>query len=149
MVGDPTVDQFNTAEAEFEGAIDQDNNVALSQDITADNTCSATGDNFADCTNDEGFNAILGVVQDNEAHAFEDASSTQFNNAVVDQNMVLLNDCDETEEGGNDAICFNDEPTNIIGPIAQTSSNEAGGQALGATIAQSNVWNSSKPASGK
>ncbi len=33
----------------------------------------------------------------------------------------------------------NVEPSNFIGPIAQTSSNEAGFEALAATIAQSNV----------
>ena len=84
------------------------------------------------------------------AHGVEDASSTQFNNAVVDQNMVLLNDCDETEEGDSEASCSNFEPSNFIGPIAQTSYNEAGVEALGATIASvKRSSNSSKPASGK
>ena len=139
MVGDPTVEQLNAANAEFDSSIDQANNVGLSQDITADNTCGATGTSIADCSNIDAFNDIFGITQGNMAHGVQDASSTQFNNAVVDQNMVLLNDCDETEVGNNEADCTNFEPSNIIGPITQTSGNEAGLQALGATIPQSNV----------
>ena len=51
-------------------------------------------------------NNIVSITQDNGAAASEAAVISQSNNAVVDQNMVLLNDCDETGEGGNDATCF-------------------------------------------
>ena len=118
--------------------IDQDNNAAVTQNLVADNTCDGTGTHTADCSNSDAANTITSITQSNTADDELDASSTQFNNAVVDQNMVLLNDCDEAGLGSSDAFCQNFDPANFIGPITQTSINEAGGEADGATIAQSN-----------
>ena len=54
----------------------------------------------------------------------------------------MLNDCDETEEGHNEATCLNndpnnpiDEPSNFVGPITQTNNAQA---ADTSTVTQAN-----------
>ena len=134
-----SVDQDNIAEAEELGVIDQDNNVALSQDLFAVNNCDGTDGNDALCINDGDVdvNVIGDIEQHNDAFAVGNAISEQFNDLAADQNVDLFNRCSETETGVNIASCDN-EVINTIGPIDQSSSNEAG-DAVGATISQSNV----------
>ncbi|HEX2471843.1 MAG TPA: hypothetical protein VHJ59_03740, partial [Nitrososphaera sp.] len=138
--------QANSATGEFDASIDQDNNAAVTQNLVADNRCSATGTNTAECLITDAANGAGngGISQSNTADDELDASSAQFNNAVVAQNLVLLNDCDETGSEGNSAFCQFFEPENLIGPITQSSFNEAGAQADGATIDQSNDAQSSQ-----
>ncbi len=133
------VDQFNTADAEALGIIDQDNNVDLSQGLFAENDCDGTDGNLALCTNDgdDDVNEIGEIDQDNEAFVTGNAISEQFNQVAVDQNVDLFNFCSETDNGVNQPDCANDI-LNTIGPIAQTSDSDAG-DAVGATIPQSNV----------
>ena len=134
------VEQFNTADAESLGIIDQDNNVALSQGLFAENDCDGTDGNLALCTNDgdDDVNEIGEIDQDNEAFVTGNAISEQLNELAVDQNVALFNFCSETDNGVNQPSCANDNILNDIGPIAQTSDSDAG-DAVGATIPQSNV----------
>ena len=133
------VDQLNTADAEALGVIDQDNNVALSQDLFAVNDCDGTDGNDALCTNDgdDDVNVIRDIDQSNDASVTGNAISAQFNEVAADQNAALFNFCSEIDNGINQASC-NNVVLNTLGPIDQSSSNEAG-DAVGATIAQSNV----------
>ena len=61
------VDQTNIATGLDDVLIDQDNNVAVSQDITANNDCDATASNNADCSNIDAVNDIFDITQDNTA----------------------------------------------------------------------------------
>ena len=129
------VSQTNTATGLDDVLIDQDNNVAVSQVLSANNDCDATASNFADCSNFESFNTIDSITQDNTATGDGFASISQSNEATIDQNMDLLNSCDESGDGVNDADCDNDA-FNLIGPIFQ--SNDANG-ADNSVVTQSNI----------
>ena len=50
--------QFNDATGLDDVLIDQDNNVAVSQDLSANNDCDATASNNAECNNDHAVNDI-------------------------------------------------------------------------------------------
>ena len=57
--------QSNEATGLDDVLIDQDNNVAVSQDLTANNDCDATASNDADCNNDQAVIEIFEITQDN------------------------------------------------------------------------------------
>ena len=94
----------------FDNSIsDQGNNVAISQDLLADNDCNGTGGNDVQCTNDgfddgfdiDDFNFIDSIEQGNAASLAGDVSSVQLNDAAIDQGGALVNTCDETGGGVN------------------------------------------------
>ena len=78
------VDQRNAVEAFDNSVSDQGNNVAISQDLLADNDCNGTGGNDVQCTNDgfihpildiDDFNFIDSIEQGNAASLAGDVSS--------------------------------------------------------------------------
>ena len=112
---------------------DQDNNVAITQDLLLENDCNGTATNTASCDNSGGaLNNIESITQDNIADNTDDAFSNQENDVAIDQDAGLVNTCDETGTGNNDADCDNDAE-NFVGPLSQT--NTATGEDE-ATIAQ-------------
>ena len=61
-----SLDQYSkqtTATGLDDVLIDQDNNVAVSQDLTANNDCDATASNDADCNNDQAVIEISNITQ--------------------------------------------------------------------------------------
>ena len=64
---------------------------------------------IAFCTNDNADNDI-DVYNTDKLHATGDgfAYISQSNDATINQNMDLLNSCDESGAGINDALCDND-----------------------------------------
>ena len=130
------VAQTNTATGLDDVLIDQDNNIAVSQDLSANNDCDATALNDATCSNFDAANDIESITQENTATGDGFASILQSNDATIDQNMDLLNSCGESGAGFNEATCANDNAHNFIGPIVQT--NTADGDASDA-FTQSNV----------
>ena len=131
------VGQLNDATGLDDVLIDQDNNVAVSQDLSANNDCDATATNFALCSNDFSDNSIDSITQTNAATGDGFASISQNNEATIAQNMDLLNSCDESGAGINVAICDNNGSSNFIGPVDQ--SNQALGADENDVITQSNV----------
>ncbi|HTH23422.1 MAG TPA: hypothetical protein VL854_14475, partial [Nitrososphaeraceae archaeon] len=131
------VDQENIATGLDDVLIDQDNNVAVSQALSANNDCDATGSNFADCFYIEAFNGIDSITQTNDASGNEIDDISQGNDAVIDQNMDLLNSCDETGDGNDLADCFT-VPGNRVEPLIQTNT-ATGDDEEPDTTAQSNV----------
>ena len=128
------VDQRNAVEAFDNSVSDQGNNVAISQDLLADNDCNGTGGNSVQCTNDgfihpildiDDFNFIDSIEQGNAASLADDVSSVQLNDAAVDQGGALVNTCDETGGGINQALCENVDNINILGPVSQSNSVDA------------------------
>ena len=117
------VGQTNTATGLDDVLIDQDNNVAVSQDLSANNDCDATALNDAICSNFDADNYIESITQDNTATGDGFAHISQSNDAIIDQNMDLLNSCDESGAGINDAICYNAIAHNFIGPVSNQTSN--------------------------
>ena len=128
--------QTNEATGLDDVLIDQDNNVAVSQDLSANNDCDATALNDADCNNDQAVNDIVEITQINDATGDGFAAISQSNDATIAQSMDLLNSCDESGAGENDASCTNDFAANIIGPVFQTNTAEDADQSD--TVAQSN-----------
>ena len=126
--------------------IDQDNNVAVSQELTANNDCDATASSATSCFN-SAQNFIDEILQFNGAVGNDFADISQSNDAVIDQNIDLLNSCDESGDGTHDASCSN-SAQNFIGPVSQ--SNDATGAESSDTAVQSNgARNHSKPKRGK
>ena len=97
--------QLNLATGGDDVLIDQDNNVAVSQDLSANNDCDATALNAASCFN-SALNFIGEITQINKAIGNDFADISQSNDAVIDQNIDLLNSCDESGDGIHDASCL-------------------------------------------
>ena len=105
--------QDNQVEAFDNSISDQGNNVAVSQDLLADNDCNGTGGNVVQCTNDgftdfddiDDFNFISSIDQFNSATLSGDVSSVQINDLAIAQGGALVNTCDETGGGVNQAAC--------------------------------------------
>ena len=116
---DEPVSQTNTATGLDDVLIDQDNNVAVFQDLSANNDCDATASNIADCTNLVQ-NFVDLVTQTNTATGDGFADISQTNNAPINQIIDLLNSCGESGDGNNLAQCSNDAG-NLIGPVRQTN----------------------------
>src|SRR4030095_7059205 len=129
--------QINAAIGLDDVLIDQDNNVAVSQDLSVNNDCDATASNFALCFNSGG-NAVESITQANSAIGDGFADISQNNDAAIVQNIDLLNSCDESGDGEDNAECFNTivSARNSIGPVYQA--NYASG-ADSFTASQSNV----------
>ena len=102
------VDQLNTATGLDDVLIDQDNNVAVSQDLSANNDCDSTALNDAVCTNNDARNLLTSITQKILATGDDFAQISQSNDATIDQNLDLLNSCDESGAGINDAYCDNE-----------------------------------------
>ena len=102
------VAQTNTATGLDDVLIDQDNNVAVSQDLSANNDCDSTALNDAMCSNSDAANDIESITQENTATGDDFASISQSNDATINQNLDLLNSCGESGAGINDATCDND-----------------------------------------
>ena len=101
------VTQIHAATGLDDVLFDQDNNVAVSQDLSANNDCDATALNDAECSNDFSDNSIASILQINSATGLGFAAISQNNDATIVQNMDLLNSCGESGAGINDAICDN------------------------------------------
>ncbi|HTH21365.1 MAG TPA: hypothetical protein VL854_04035, partial [Nitrososphaeraceae archaeon] len=116
----------------------QDNNVAVSQDLLAENDCNGTGGNSVTCINnaDSDINEINSIGQFNTATTAGDVLSDQNNDVSLAQSGSLVNTCDETGGGVNQATCQNVDDLSIIGPISQ---NNAVGALNSDTADQSNV----------
>ena len=93
------VAQTNTATGLDDVLIDQDNNVAVSQDLSANNDCDATALNDVTCSNFDAANDIESITQENTATGDGFAAISQSNDATIDQNMDLLNSCGESGAG--------------------------------------------------
>ena len=135
-----SVDQLNDATGLDDVLIDQANSVAVSQDLTANNDCNSTALNDAFCDNNDSINEITSIEQENLATGNDLAQISQSNDATINQNMELLNSCDESGAGINDAFCDNGQNVNarnFIGPIFQ--SNDVQGADESDAITQSNV----------
>ena len=67
--------------------IDQDNNVAVSQDVSVNNDCDATALNSAICVavGSNEIDEIDGITQTNDATGDDFAQILQINDAVIDQ----------------------------------------------------------------
>jgi hypothetical protein len=135
------VDQTNTATGNDDVLIDQDNNLDVSQTLTAVNNCDATGLNDATCSNNIAGNFIDTITQDNTATGDDFAQIFQSNDATIVQTANLLNTCDESGSGINGASCNNDsapglEYHNLIGPIDQSNTATGSGNSV---VSQSNV----------
>ena len=150
--------QGNAVTASDDSTADQDNNAAVSQQIVADNDCDGSEGNSAFCENNgddvpfggEDTNHLTGISQENGAELFNDAFSEQLNDISVDQDVTLLNNCDEKSVGvnnvGTDVSCTNNA-LNIMGfetdievePISQGNFAGAGVEAPDATVFQSNI----------
>ena len=128
------VDQLNSAVGGDDVLIDQDNNVAVSQELTANNDCDATASSATSCFN-SAQNFIGEITQFNGAVGNDFADISQSNDAVIDQNIDLLNSCDESGDGIHDASCSN-SAQNFIGPVSQ--SNDATGAEISDAAVQSN-----------
>ena len=115
------VGQTNTATGLDDVLIDQENNVAVSQDLSARNNCDATGLNDAICSNFDAANDIQSITQDNTATGDDFADISQSNDATITQTMDLLNSCSESGAGISEAECDNDSAENLIGPVSQTN----------------------------
>ena len=118
------IDQVNELTGADNSIFNQDNNVAVSQDLLLDNDCDGTATNTVFCSNDniigENVNNIQSIAQDNIADNSGDAFSNQGNSIAVDQNAGLVNTCDETGTGNNDADCFNHD----LQPYRTTIANQ-------------------------
>ena len=123
------VSQVNEVEAFDNSISDQGNNVAISQDLLADNDCNGTGGNDVQCTNDgfdagfggiDDFNFIQEIDQFNVATLAGDVSADQVNDLTLGQGGSLVNTCDETGGGVNQAICSN-QGISLVGPISQSN----------------------------
>ena len=82
---------------------------------------------------------LTSITQENTATGDGFASITQSNDATINQNVDLLNSCDESGAGINSADCDNDDAAdfhNLIGPVSQ--SNDANG-ADNSVVTQSNI----------
>ena len=130
------VAQTNTATGLDDVLVDQDNNVAVSQDLSANNDCDATATNNALCQNFNPINQFESITQVNTALADGFSVISQSNDATINQNIDLLNSCDESGDGDNVAECINSQTTNLIGPIVQI--NTASGADETDTLSQSN-----------
>ena len=130
------VGQTNTATGLDDVLVDQDNNVAVLQDLSANNDCDATATNNALCENFNPINQFESITQVNTALADGFAVISQSNDATINQNIDLLNSCDESGDGDNVAECINSQTTNFIGPIVQI--NTASGADETDTLSQSN-----------
>ena len=62
------VGQLNDATGLDDVLIDQDNNVAVSQDLSANNDCDSTATNYAECGNDFPLNSISEYNTDKRCH---------------------------------------------------------------------------------
>ena len=144
------IDQDNeVVDAQDNSISNQDNNVAVSQDLLTENDCNGTGGNDVECTNegfDDGidifdFNFIAEIDQFNSADLAGDVSSEQINDLAIGQSGALVNTCDETGGGVNQAICENIDALNFVGPVAQSNvvdapNSDTAVQSNGAQIAQ-------------
>ncbi|HTH23337.1 MAG TPA: hypothetical protein VL854_14050, partial [Nitrososphaeraceae archaeon] len=128
------IDQVNEiVDAQDNSISNQDNNVAVSQDLLTENDCNGTGGNDVQCTNDgfeDGidifdFNFIAEIDQFNDAILTGDVSSAQVNDVALAQTGALVNTCDETGGGVNVATCENDEVKSLVGPITQSNAEDA------------------------
>ena len=124
--------QHNKVDAQDNSISNQDNNVAVSQDLLADNDCNGTGGNAAICSNDgfdvifiNDFNFIDSIGQFNSATLSGDVSSEQLNDAAISQGGALVNTCDETGGGVNQVTCQNLDDANILGPVFQFNTVDA------------------------
>ena len=147
------IDQDNeVVDAQDNSISNQDNNVAVSQDLLTENDCNGTGGNDVECTN-EGFedgvdifdfNFIAEIDQFNSAELAGDVSSEQINDLSIGQSGNLVNTCDETGGGVNFAICENIDALNFVGPVGQVNvvdalNSDTAVQSNGAQIAQNLV----------
>ena len=82
-----------------------------------------------------GANEIGSITQTNDAIGDDFAQILQINDAVINQESDVLNSCDESGDGMDDAQCAA-ASSNSIGPIVQA--NTAEGAAESDTVAQSN-----------
>ena len=130
------VTQINAATGLDDVLIDQNNNIAVSQDLSANNNCDSTAENSAECSNDLRHNVIDEITQINAATGDGFAYISQNNDATVAQDVDLLNSCDESGAAIDDAECNNDLATNVIGPLSQTNTAEDANQID--TVTQSN-----------
>ena len=133
------VTQTNGATGGDDVLIDQENNLAVTQVTSANNNCDSTASNGAICINFNAGNTIDDITQDNTASAGGFASITQSNDATINQNVDLLNSCDESGAGINLALCENADAGdgfNVIGPISQSNDANGGGNAV---ATQSNI----------
>ena len=139
------LDQDNQVISAVDNSIsDQDNNVAVSQTLLADNDCNGTGGNDVTCTNDgfydgvdiDDFNFITDIDQVNLATLGGDVSADQVNDLTIGQGGSLVNTCDETDGGVNQATCENVEVVQVVGPIGQ--SNNVDADPNGDIVTQSN-----------
>ena len=103
------VTQTNGATGGDDVLIDQENNLAVTQVTSANNNCDSTASNVAICSNFNAGNDIDDITQENTASAGGFASITQSNDATINQNVDLLNSCDESGAGINSADCDNDD----------------------------------------
>ena len=78
--------QVNDATGLDDVLIDQDNNAAVSQDVSVNNDCDATGLNSASCL--AWNNEIDSITQSNDAIGDGFAQISQSNNAIIDQKMT-------------------------------------------------------------
>ena len=129
---------------------DQSNNVAVSQDLSAENDCNGTGGNEVTCTNDgfndlveiDDFNFIASIDQFNSGTLSGDISSVQLNDLAIDQTGSLVNTCDETDGNVNQAACTNTDVGNLVGPVSQsntvdtTANSDTADQSNGAQVTQ-------------
>ena len=106
---EPLSQDNEVVDAQDNSISNQDNNVAVSQDLLAENDCNGTGGNDVICTNDgdDDVNDIGIIDQFNTATLAGDVSSEQINDVSVAQSGVLVNTCDETGGGVNQATCEN------------------------------------------
>ena len=144
------IDQVNEiVDAQDNSISNQDNNVAVSQDLLTENDCNGTGGNDVQCTNDgfeDGidifdFNFIAEIDQFNDAILTGDVSSAQVNDVALAQTGALVNTCDETGGGVNQAVCENVDLLSFVGPISQSNvvnapDSDTAVQSNGAQIAQ-------------
>ena len=125
--------QDNQVEAFDNSISNQGNNVAVSQDLLADNDCNGTGGNVVQCTNDgftnfdviDDFNFIDSIDQFNSATLSGDVSSDQINDLAIAQSGALVNTCDETGGGVNQVACENVGDINFVGPVFQSNTVDA------------------------
>ena len=125
--------QDNQVEAFDNSISNQGNNVAVSQDLLADNDCNGTGGNGVQCTNDgftnfdfiDDFNFISSIDQFNSGTLSGDVSSDQINDLAIAQGGALVNTCDETGGGVNQAACTNVGDINFVAPVFQSNTVDA------------------------
>ena len=106
--------QIGSGDADFT----QNNNIpTINQVIDAENDCdqsdeqTASGSNFASCSNSDPENTIDSITQDNEASGTHVDDIFQDNTGSFSQVMTLNNGCDATtftDSGDNYADCAND-----------------------------------------